>query len=146
MIGFKIFDIFKEYLEYGFVFSGGIENNICFDPVTKNGDLVGGVPTPDTTAGGTQIYGVTFNVVTGEIIARFGAAGNEQLDNTMQLYYRFDGVDNVELFWDDVNLYYVGINLTIATYLDSEVGNTVCFLALAIPDLLIHYDFTMEVE
>ena len=141
---FDIFDIFNVLEGSGTAF--GDVHNMCFQPLEQVGDILGGTTSPDVTADSTPIYSVTANISSGEFISRFGVAGDEKLDNTMHIIYVFDNIHNTELFWDDVNLYYTGIDLEAATYLQTLVGTNVCFLALAEPDLLIHYDMTMESE
>ncbi len=125
---------------------GGAVYTHCFTPLEQTGDLLHGTLIPGTTSDGTVIYAHTLNVATGEIIFKFGVAGDEQLVNNVQIIYKYDS-DNAELFWDDTLKYYIGVNVELAQSMQLEVGEDVCFAALAIPLLLVHYDYAaVEVE
>lgn len=125
---------------------GGAEANTnCFSPVTQSGDWYG-APTsaelsPNTASDSTLIYSYLANSVTGEIIIRFGAAGNGQLTNTNLIFHDFGGY-NVELFWDDTNLYYSGTNLEAATDIKAAVGTEKCFAWLAVPYVAVDHDYS----
>jgi len=123
----------------------------CYTPVEIDGDNVGynsgtglGVLIPSTTANGTFIYSFCGTISTGAMTASFGDAGDEQFDNVRLIIYKFLN-NQVELFWDAANSLYAGVNMDVVNDLVDNVGNNVCFSALVIPDLLIHYTFS-EVE
>ncbi len=119
----------------------------CWTPLAQSGDWIGynsgtpyGTLVPNVTSDGTFIYSYEANTVTGEFKIRFGVAGNEQLTNNQLIIYIHDTYGQVELFHDDVNLYYTGTNLELANKLLEDVGEKNCFISLAIPETLIHYD------
>jgi len=145
-------------MRYGlnFGFHGGTaEDNDtnCFSPLEQTGDSLHGTLLPDTTSDGTLINPLTINVTTGAFVMGFGVAGDEQLYQdeaetipVRKLIFAYSS-DNLQLNWNSTNENYDGTNLSLATALQTEVGNNVCFSAIAIPDVLVWFGFsTMEVQ
>lgn len=127
---------------------GGISYTNCYPSLTQLTDggygldaaqVISGLLLPDTTADGTLIYSASF-YSNGDFIMSFGALGNEQLTNVLQIIKEFNE-GHIELFWNATNNRYEGTNLTLATELILLLGTEVCFADIAIPDLLIDIDF-----
>ncbi len=99
----------------------------CWNPLIKTGDKIGGVPTPNTLPPtDTEIFDFQIDVVTGVFILQMGSAGNEQIASAPIIKIMFS-VGNIELAWDDVNLYYTETDQALALELDALVGQDVCF-------------------
>lgn len=99
-----------------------------------------GVLVPSVTSSGSTIHAYKFNTTTGEFRLEIGAAGDEELENTSMVLYQH-GSDSIELFFDDVNNYYTGIDVYLASKVASEVDTKSCFNSLVVPELLIHYTY-----
>ena len=111
-----------------------------------------GVLVPEYTSGGTLIYSSRF-YATGVFIHSFGDAGITQLfqDEAQTLPVNlliFEyGKYHIELIWNETNTRYEGTNPEAATAILENLGNNVCYSAIAIPGVLVWYDFaTLEVE
>ena len=123
--------------------SGG--TNTCFTTVLQSGDWVGSDEPatniePPTTSDGTLIYSFRANIVSGEWIMRFGASGDEKLENVSVGIYEH-GYLTVALTWDPVNLWYDGDNLEAALELETLVGTEHCFKMSVVPDLLQKFSY-----
>ncbi len=138
---------------------GGNTYNMCFTPLETLPDgWIGydsaqsptGTLVPNITADGTEIYAYKANPSDGQFIVSFGD-GTEQLfqDEAETLpitlvVYKL-GSDQVEMEWDDTLKYYTGVDQEAVDSLGDNIGNDTCFASLAIPRLLVWYDFEMEV-
>ena len=141
---FDIFDIF-DITDPFKVFGGGIADNFCWTPLELiSGTTYGGTTSPTHTADGTLIYSAQFDTSTGIFIFRMGDSGDEKLFNSSLLILQYKGKNEVELYWDDVNLYYTGTNVELANELALEVGNDVCGIFFASPDNFLLLDLVTE--
>ena len=138
---------------------GGESSNMCFSPLETLPDSWIGYDTaqspsgtlvPNITADGTIIYAYKANPSDGQFIVSFGNGTKQLFQDVAEtlpitlLVYKMNR-DNVELLWDDTLKYYTGVDQKAADTLNSNIGNDSCFSSLAIPRLLVWYDFKMEV-
>ncbi len=101
-----------------------------------------GVLVPASTSSGQKIYSFRF-YSTGEFIMEFGDAGDEPIPNATQSIITFDleNVNNVLIQWNEINLRYEGNDISVATQLNDHIDEVICLGAIAVPKLLIYYDF-----
>ena len=122
-----------------------IIDNACFDPVLKNGDLVGtDEPAtnlyPPHASDGTPIYSFTANVSTGDFILKMGDTGDIEIDNALFFVMRHNGME-IGMQWDETNKYYLGNDYDAAQYFNTKVSEKLCFTGFIIPELLQYFDF-----
>ncbi len=129
---------------------GGVQSNFCI----KIGDnaastLRGMHPTliqatpgeviPTHTAGGVLVYSFYWDITTGQFIMQFGDAGDEKLENTMQILAV--GKQKLVLIYDEVEQYYTATDKEVSDGITAAVGEVVCFMFYVVPDLMIHYKY-----
>ena len=142
---------FSLSLSLGFNVSAHMIPNICITEVKQFGTEYGSSEPateiePTHTADGVLIYSFRADTSDGSCEMRFGDSGDEQLTNTETLIYEY-GTTSFQMEWDDTAKLYSGVDMSAAEALAAEVGNKVCFTLLAMPVLLIHYDFaTIKAE
>jgi len=125
--------------------NGWEATNFCWTPLEViSGTTYGGTTSPTHTADGTLIYSAQFDTSTGIFIFRLGDAGDEKLFNSSLLVLQYQGVNEVEMYWDDVNLYYSGTSVELADALALEVGNEVCVTFYASPENFLLLDLVTE--
>jgi len=144
-------------MNFGFNFGflgggGGINFTNCWTPLIALADggyghddaqiEDNGTLTPNVTSNGVYVYSFRF-YNTGEWYLQFGAAGNEQIPNSVQgiLHFDISDADNVLLTWSVANSRYEGYDTGTASAVITEVGEEVCFRGVFVPELLIHYTF-----
>ena len=124
---------------------GAYATNVCFSPVGNSGTLYGTVGTYTLTPAldmyGQLIY-LTVDTSSNDVIIKFGAGGDESLPEPGDIFIT-EGLNSVELVWDEVNKYYIGNSPEITTAISSATD--ICVGIYEYPDLLIHYTFS-EVE
>ena len=102
-----------------------------------------GSATPNTTSGGVLFYSFKYKA-TGEFEMHFGVAGNEQLPDITEIWAVNDeGTYSQVLVWDATAQAYLGTDVDAATYLITQTD--ICIGFYALPELMIHYDYNMEV-
>jgi len=136
-------------------------HKICMEPMgTDGGDLRGfsvdwtnatgdtGRITPNVIAAGSysthtlsypRMHTISFNVVTGEFLARFGKLGDSALSYDVLLILE-SPAGNVALYWDDVRKLYKGQDSLVASGAGSLTS--VCMTNHGEPDNLIKYNYT----
>lgn len=134
-------------LNIGFGFSGGSGVvNICFTTLQQSGNYIGTTVTPPDnvhpayTADGVLIYEIRV-YDDGLIELKFGDTGTDELTNTKIILIEYNNV-TVGIEWDATMNSYRGSDIAMYDTMAPYVGNKVCFHLLAVPDLLIHYDFS----
>ncbi len=158
---FNIFDVFNIFEISSGMFNGDKIFTNCWTPLEKlpdnsygmdKGQSPSGVMIPSQTADGTEIY--SFRLYSdGRFYVEIGDTGSDQLfadeaktNPIVMIIYQYKN-DNVEMFWNETNLRYEGTDQTLATTTIADTGSVVCFAALAVPTLLIHYTYEeMEIE
>lgn len=125
--------------------AGFAATNFCWTPLELiSGTTYGGTTFPAYTAGGILIYSAQFDTATGIFIFKMGDDGTKKLANSSLLILQYKGRNEVELIWDDVNLYYTGISIELANALALEVGNEVCVTFYASPENFLLLDLVTE--
>ena len=94
---------------------------------------------PTYTAGGVLIYSFYWDTTTGKFIMQFGVAGDEKLENTMQILA--EGEHKLVLVYDEVEQYYTATDKSISDDITTPVGDVQCFMFYVVPDLMIHYKY-----
>ncbi len=152
MIKFDIFDILLSPGSGILTMSQG-EYNICITLGTNGSNLRGFGPLITNTEGsinptiasdGTEIYSFYWDISTGKFIMQFGTSGDTQLDNNSMIID--DSGLGLSLMWDDLEKYYTDTDKDASDTISSTIGEKECFLLIAIPRLLIHYDFSEIVD
>ncbi len=136
---------------------GGASPTNCWNPPGTNSDWIGyrhadtayGSLEEVYTASGTFIYAFELNKTTGEARVILsdddGTTPGYQEPNTSTLLIKATQFGNLELSWNETEGYYQDFNLELANalfeYHNANPLETVCFSAIAVPRLLIHYTF-----
>ena len=111
--------------------------------IEPNGELI-----PQHTSDGILIYSMRF-YSTGEFYMEFGDAGEKHIENADNTIVEFfvASSESVLLAWNETNLRYEGFDVNTASAIKAHLGEEVCMRALAVPIVLIHYDYgTMYTE
>ena len=103
-----------------------------------------GAITPNATFEGEDIYQATWDIVTGEFVISFGAAGTTEIVNvsSMALYHPLKPDGNIAI-WDAVNTQYSFIDLELAQYIGTDTTRSE-FLVEFLPELLQKFDMTIS--
>jgi hypothetical protein len=123
--------------------------NICVQVGSDGGTLRGAHPTlitspagdiaPEYTTDGLLIYAFYWDTSNGDMIAQFGDAGDEQINDTSQIVAV--GNNKIALNWDAANSYYYGNDQEVIDEITTPVGEVGCFLMPSTPDVVLHNDY-----
>ena len=73
------------------------------------------------------------------MIAQFGDAGDEMIDDTSQIVAV--GNNKIALNWNAANSYYYGNDQEVIDEITVPVGEVGCFLMTSTPDVVLHNDY-----
>ena len=137
---------------------GGSASYNCWNPPGTNADWIGyrfadtayGSLKEVYTSSGTFIYAFELNKTTGEARIIFsdddGATPGYQEPNTTILGIQAKQFGNLELSWNASEGYYQDFNMELANalfeYHNANPLESVCFNAIAVSRLLIHYSLS----
>lgn len=145
---FDIFDIFNIFDIMANGYGSGASADICITTIGTLGDKNGyiknsiGEISPNGIYAGLEVFEFTWDdIVTGEFILSFGDAGDDEVENVMQLSIQHPSrPDRNTAFWDENKTAYVFTDLDLAQWIGTDETRG-CFIIEPQFELVVRYNY-----